>query len=142
MNGQGPPPVVRPTAKPNKGNYEDALLQVEPAKLFGFHECGGFYYYSAIFKALNQLDRLQEALSIAEEAIQYFSKREAPGDVAAHLGGKARRYATKTSLSPVPVSRAVNRARPVIIAAIEVLLYDSLAITTTGPQNGDAEGKA
>jgi tetratricopeptide (TPR) repeat protein len=117
-------------------NYEDALLQVEPAKLFGFHECGGFYYYSAIFKALNQLDRLQEALSIAEEAIQYFSKREAPGDVAAHLGGKAN--VLKQMASHLSRSQEPNRARPVIIAAINAYC-DSLSITTTGFGDSDAE---
>lgn len=117
------------------GDFEGALLLGEGAKQ-GFLECGGFYYYSAMFTALNQLDKLPEALAIAEEAIQYFSQRESPGDVATHLGGKAN--ILKQMASHLSRSSEPHRARPVIVQAIKAYC-DSLSITTAGWGENDAE---
>jgi len=118
------------------GDYEGALLLAEAAKGMGFLECGGFYYYSATFKALNQLDKLPDALAIANEAIQYFSQRGSPGDVATHLGGKAN--ILKQMASHLSRSQEPQRARPVIVEAIKAYC-DSLSITTAGWGENDAE---
>jgi len=118
------------------GDYEGAVLLADGAKQMGFLECGAFYYYSAMFKALNQLDKLPDALIIANEAIQYFSQKGSPGDVATHLGGKAN--ILKQMASHLSRSQEPQRARPVIVEAIKAYC-DSLSITTAGWGENDAQ---
>lgn len=118
------------------GDFEGALMLAELGKGMCFRECGAYYYFSAMWNALNQLDRLPEALAIANDGVAYFTQRSSAADVAVHLGRKAnilKQMASHLSRSPEP-----QRARPVITEAIKSYC-DSLSITTAGWNDGDAE---
>jgi tetratricopeptide (TPR) repeat protein len=118
------------------GDYEGALLLAEVGKVMGFRECGAYYYYSAMWNALNQLDRLPEALAVANEALEYFSQHGSSADVAVHLGRKAN--ILKQLASHLSRSQEPQRARPIILEAIKAYC-DSLSITTAGWSESDAE---
>src|ERR1017187_1836177 len=110
------------------GSYEEAIPLARMGMKLGFLECGAYYYYSALWNALNQLDRLPEAADVADEAIEFFSGHGSPSDVCMNLGRKAnvlKQLASHLSRSSDP------RARVVIVDAIKALC-DSLAITTVG----------
>ena len=111
------------------GDFEQAISMAEAAKKMGFLLNGGFYYYSAMFTALNQLDKLDEALRIAEEAVRFFLEHQSPGDVASNLGRKAnilKQMASHLSRSPQP-----QRAQSVINEAVRAYC-ESLMITMAG----------
>jgi hypothetical protein len=124
------------------GSHEEAISMAQMGKNLGFLEVGAYYYYSAMWNSLNQMDRLPEAADVAGEAVDFFSSHGSPGDVCMNLGRKAN--VLKQLASHLSRSSDPQRARPIIVDAIQALC-DSLAITTVGweePCPGEFEAMA
>lgn len=71
-----------------QGNYQDAILNARHGKECGLNLAGYWYYYDALIDSLDLTDRLAEAITTTEEAIQFYSRENSAISVADYLNIK------------------------------------------------------
>jgi hypothetical protein len=100
--------------------YRAAVEDAHAANLLGLNHLARSYYYIVLPTALDQLDELENALSVTREAVGYFAERNALPQAANALNFKAsvlKQLASPLSMAP----QKRQQARQYVAEAIEAL---------------------
>ena len=71
------------------GYWKEAIEIAKKGEQFGLSISGYWYYHDVIVNAMNFIDRVDEALINARDAIRFYRERNSPGNAAYFLSSKS-----------------------------------------------------
>jgi len=121
---------------------ENHLAAIEHAgigKELGLNLVGQWFYFDVMEYCLNQLDRLDEALQIADQAIKFFEQNGLEGFHADHLSRKAN--VLKQMAAPLSRDPAGSKEAKALITQALYAICKSLSINKTEWKSQEEEFK-
>ena len=115
-----------------RGDHRAAIASAKCCRPLDLPLSGCYYYYYALTDSLNQMDCLMEALTVIDEAIDYFDREDSPSNLANYHFRKANILKQMAS----PLSRNLeqhsqNIAKELIVESIKNIC-ESLQLYSEG----------